>query len=198
MKTRKILIFTALPVVVLLFIYCGCNPGIIGSVANNLRPQETRNWCWAAVTQMLAEHEGIIVKQCDLADHRFGMTMCCDPATPGTTCPKADSCNRPGWPMLDYAGLTFSESGAALSWADVRDEIYCDENPMGFAYGTPGVVGHVVVIKGYITLAGIDYVVLNDPWGPCVGSERVITYNNYVDPAGSDTHWATFYNIAKK
>ena len=69
---------------------------------------------------------------------------------------------------------------------------------MGYAYGTPGVVGHVVVIKGYITVAGTDYVVLNDPWSPCEGTERLLEYNSYADPAGTATHWNTWYDIAKK
>ena len=69
---------------------------------------------------------------------------------------------------------------------------------MGYAYGTPGVVGHVVVIKGYITVAGTNYVVLNDPWAPCNGTERLLEYAFYADPAGTSTHWNTWYDIAKK
>lgn len=69
---------------------------------------------------------------------------------------------------------------------------------MGYAYGTPGVVGHVLVIKGYVTVGGTNYLVLNDPWSPCNGSERLITYNEYADPSGTATHWDTFYNLAKK
>lgn len=69
---------------------------------------------------------------------------------------------------------------------------------MGYAYGTPGVVGHVVVIKGYIIVAGTNYVVLNDPWDPCHGTERLLEYTFYADPAGTSTHWNTWYDIAKK
>jgi len=177
---------------------CCCNPEIIGSVANILRPQETGNWCWAATTQMLAQHFDIAVTQCDLANHRFGRTDCCDPETEGVPCPKRSECNSPGWPELDYAGLDFSETSTALSWSNIRKQIYCKKNPMGYAYGTPGVVGHVLVIKGYISVAGVDYLVLNDPWAPCVGAERLITYNEYADPAGSSTHWTTFYDLSKK
>lgn len=198
--TRQIRLF--LPLVILLFaltmIYSGCcNPEIIGSVPNNLRPQETNNWCWAAVTQMLAEHVDISVQQCDLANHRFGRSDCCNPQNAGIPCPKTNACNTPGWLELDFAGVTAETSSVALSWQTVRDQIYCAKNPMGFAYGTPGVVGHVVVIKGYISVAGTDYIVLNDPWNPCVGSERLITYDEYVDPAGTATHWETWYNIKK-
>lgn len=194
----KKLIFGILIVGVIFTLTSCCTPEIIGSVPNSLRPQETNNWCWAATTQMLAAHLGISVNQCDLANHRFGRTDCCDPQTAGTTCPKRVECNMPGWLELDYVGLKFSEANTALTWLNLRKQIYCTKKPMGYAYGTPGVVGHVLVIKGYITVAGTDYVVLNDPWGPCVGSERLITYNEYLDPAGTSTHWSTFYNIAKK
>lgn len=183
---------------VMSFSGCCCEPEIIGSVANTLQPQQTNNWCWAAVTQMLAQHVGIAVSQCDLANHRFGRTDCCTEETAGVPCPKTDDCDMPGWPELDYAGLTFNESSTARTWDAVRDELYCAKRPMGYAYGTSGVVGHVVLIKGYVTVGGTDWVVLNDPWSPCVGAERLISYDEYADPTGTSTHWATWYNIAKK
>ncbi|WP_430936585.1 papain-like cysteine protease family protein [Saccharicrinis sp. 156] len=175
-----------------------CTPEIIGSVPNTLRPQETNNWCWAATTQMLAQHHGIIVKQCDLANQRFGETTCCNPATDDDDCPKNALCNKPGWPMLDYVGLKADETSTALSWTSLKKQIFCGNRPMGYAYGTPGIVGHVLVIKGYITVGGTNYIVLNDPWAPCVGSERLITYAEYANPAGTATHWTTFYNVLKK
>ncbi|MDZ7743846.1 MAG: C39 family peptidase [Bacteroidota bacterium] len=197
MKTKLSILFISIMFIVFAA-GCICEPEITGSVPNNLRPQETNNWCWAATTQMLAEHLGIFVTQCDLANHRFGKTNCCDPKNDGSACPKTDDCNTPGWLELDYAGVKFNESGTALSWTDVRKQIYCSKKPMGYAYGTPGVVGHVVVIKGYLTIGGTDYVVLNDPWSPCNGAERIITYAQYENPAGSATHWSTWYNIEKK
>lgn len=175
-----------------------CTPEVVGSVQNTLRDQETNNWCWAATTQMLAEHFDISVKQCDLANHRFGETDCCDPEDEGSSCPKNSDCNRPGWLELDHVGLKFSETGTALSWSNLKKQIYCKKKPMGYAYGTPGVVGHVLVIKGYITVGNTNYVILNDPWSPCEGEERLITYEQYADPAGSSTHWSTFYDLAKK
>lgn len=175
-----------------------CKPEIIGSVPNTLRPQETNNWCWAATTQMLAAHLGISVNQCDLANHRFGKTNCCNPQNDGATCPKTNDCNTPGWLELDFAGVKFDESATALTWKNLKKQLYCSKKPMGYAYGTSGVVGHVLVIKGYITVSGTKYVVLNDPWSPCQGAERLITYDEYADPAGTSTHWNTWYNIAKK
>ncbi len=184
------------PAVIFAAFICGCcKPEITGSVANTLRPQETNNWCWAATTQMLAQHFKVSVTQCSLANQRFGMTDCCSPENEGASCPKNDDCNQPGWLMLTECGLAYNETGTALTWENLRKQIYCSKKPMGYAYGTDGVVGHVVVIKGYLTLNGTNYVVLNDPWAPCTGEERIITYDQYADPAGSATHWNTWYNI---
>lgn len=175
-----------------------CTPALIGSVNNNLRPQQTNNWCWAATTQMIAENEGISVTQCDLANHRFTKTNCCNDQPNDETCRKTNDCNDPGWLELDFVGLKFTEVGTALSWTELQKSIYCNKDVMGYAYGTSGVVGHVLVIKGYITLSGTNYVVLNDPWSPCNGEERIITYDEYVNPAGTSTHWSTWYRISKK
>lgn len=175
-----------------------CKPGIIGSINNNLRPQQTNNWCWAATTQMIAENEGVIVSQCDLANHRFGKNNCCNDEPTDASCRKTNDCNSPGWLELDFSGLKYSESGTAISWDKMKTNIYCAKNVLGYAYGQSGVVGHVVVIKGYVTLNNTNYVVINDPWSPCMGQERMITYEEYVDPTGLKTHWNTWYDISKK
>lgn len=196
MKNKSLKLIGVFAGLMLLLNAC-CKPEVTGSVANTLRPQETNNWCWAATTQMLAQHFNVSVTQCSLANQRFGFTNCCDPQNDGSSCPKTSDCNKPGWLMLTECGLTFEEDTNPLSWETLRKQIYCSKKPMGYAYGTPGVVGHVVVIKGYLTLAGTNYVVLNDPWGPCNGQERIITYDQYADPAGTSTHWRTWYNLKK-
>ena len=131
-KTKVADLFLSFGLVIFLISGC-CNPEIIGNVPNVLHSQETGNWCWAATTQMLAEHFGISVNQCDLANHRFGKTNCCDPQTAGTTCPKTNDCNTPGWPELDYVGLKFTDVGTALSFDDVKKQIFCSKKPMGYA-----------------------------------------------------------------
>lgn len=197
MKTK---VFLTSMVGGLLFLLQGCCTAsdVVGSVNNTLRPQETNNWCWAATTQMMAQNELITVKQCDLANHRFGKTNCCDHENEGQPCPKTEDCNDPGWLELDYAGVKFTETGTPLTWAKLKKSIYCKKDVLGFAYGTPGVVGHVVAVKGYVKVGETNYVVLNDPWPPCEGSERLITYEEYTDPAGTSTHWSTWYDISKK
>lgn len=181
----------------LLFITGCCKPEIAGNVPNVLRSQETSLWCWAATTQMLAQHFNISVTQCDLANHRFGKTNCCTPQNAGSACPKTNDCKKAGWLELDYAGLKFDESTSPLSYDDLKRQIFCSKKPMGYAYGGTG-IGHVLVIKGYVTVGSTNYLVLNDPWAPCVGAERLITYEEYADPAGDVTHWRTFFNIEKK
>jgi len=183
---------------VAVFISGCCPPKEFASVTNTLRPQETYNWCWAATTQMLAQHVGQTVTQCDLANHRFSKTNCCDFQNQGQSCPKTNDCNTPGWLELDFSGVKASETTTALSWSDLMKQIRCRHKPMGFAYGTPNVVGHVVVIIGYETIDGVDYVILNDPWTRCNGQVRAITYAEYVNPAGTATHWRTWYDIELK
>ncbi|MGB3547007.1 MAG: papain-like cysteine protease family protein [Saprospiraceae bacterium] len=190
-------LFFMLAATLLLWNGC-CEPELVGNVSNTLRDQETNNWCWAATTQMLAQHFDQTVKQCDLANERFSETACCSDEEEGNSCPKNNDCNRPGWLMLDFAGLTFSETTTAMSWEDLRKQVHCRKKPMGYAYGTSGVVGHVLVVKGYLTLSGTNYVVLNDPWSPCRGEERIITYAEYRDPDGASTHWRTWFDLAKK
>ncbi len=197
MKKTKSWRLLSLAGIALLLISSCCKPEITGSVANTLRPQETNNWCWAATTQMLAASQGVSVTQCSLANQRFSRNDCCNPQNDNGNCPKTNACNMPGWLMLTECGLNFEENTAALSWESLRKQIYCSKKPMGYAYGTPGVVGHVVVVKGYLSLNGTNYVVLNDPWSPCNGEERIITYAQYSDPAGTATHWRTWYNIKK-
>ncbi|HEX8490534.1 MAG TPA: C39 family peptidase [Chthoniobacterales bacterium] len=191
-----------LPLIAVVSAFClsgCCRPStILGNVPNTLRPQETDNWCWAATTQMLSQHLGLSITQCALANHSFNKTNCCTEQNAGTPCPKTADCNTPGWVDLDFAGAKSAESVAALTWTKLKKQIFCTKKPMGYAYGTDGVVGHVVVIKGYVSVGDTNYLLLNDPWAPCGGRERLITYEEYADPAGSSTHWNTWYDIAKK
>ena len=53
----------------------------------------------------------------------------------------------------------------------------------------------MMVAKGYVSLAGVNYVVILDPWAPCVGDERIITYDFYDAAPGHHTHWRTYYNV---
>lgn len=169
-----------------------CNPNpTLGSVSVTSRPQETNNWCWAATTHMVTDFLGHARTQCDLANERFGRTDCCTP----NGCPKIAACNMPGWTMFNEAGFNSTASAAALSWDALRKELFCGKRPMAYAYGPKtGGVGHVVVVSGYVEAAGIRYLSLNDPWAPCAGATRLLTYDEYSNSPTVD-HWETTHGI---
>lgn len=168
---------------------CNVN-GVIGSVSVPLEPQETNNWCWAATTEMIAHYFDQTCDQCALADEALGRTDCC-----AGTCPQTAACNQPGWVQFGSCGLTNEVSTEPLSWDDLRDQVYCAQEPMGFAYGAKtGGVGHVLVVNGYAEINGVAYVSLVDPWAPCNGANRFITYTEYSASTVND-HWSTFLNF---
>lgn len=168
-----------------------CTPALIGSQPVALRPQETSMWCWAAGGEMCMEFLGTSVDQCDEANQRFGLTTCCNNPVPGT-------CVVGGWPEFDKYGFSFATTawGVPLTFEEVKDQIYCDKKPFCFSWGWTGGGGHLMVVVGYITLGGEDYVVVNDPWPPNQGAQYVITYAEFVS-AANHTHWIDHYNITK-
>jgi len=168
-----------------------CNPEPIATQPVVLRPQETGMWCWAASGEMCMDFLGTDVIQCDEANKRFGRTDCCNNPVPG-------ACVNGGWPEFDKYGFTFTRtSDAPLSWEQVREQIYCRKKPFAFSWHWNGGGGHMMVVRGYVTLEGTNYVYVNDPWAPNVGTLRIQTYDSYVSGAGY-THWDDFYDITKQ
>lgn len=53
-----------------------------------------------------------------------------------------------------------------------------------------------MVLIGYVTINGTNYVTINDPWAPNVGDQRVIPYTEYVS-GSSYSHWNDYYNVTK-
>lgn len=54
-----------------------------------------------------------------------------------------------------------------------------------------------MVVIGYVTINGTDYVTINDPWPPNIGDQRVIT--NVAHASGSGySHWNDYYDITYK
>jgi len=101
-------------------------------------------------------------------------------------------------PEFDKYGFTFDRtSKTALSWEQVKNQIYCAKKPFAFSWHHNKGGGHMMVVIGYVTVNGTNYVAINDPWLPNIGDQRIITYNSFV--SGSDyTHWDDFYNVTKK
>jgi hypothetical protein len=188
---RKGVFLPIVSLLLLLLIYACCKPNnLIGFQLVTLKPQETNNWCWAATTQMITEFLGHGRTQCDLANQRFGRMDCCT-----GTCPKNAACNMPGWTMFAECDFKTDATAAPLSWDNIKNQIFCVKKPMSYAYGPKsGGVGHVVVVSGYFSVGGINYVTLTDPWSPCHGAIRFISYDEYSN-SGTTNHWETNYNI---
>ena len=167
-----------------------CNPEPLKSLSTTLRPQETNMWCWAASGEMCMDFLGTDVQQCDEANKRFGRTDCCSSPVPG-------ACINGGWPEFDKYNFSFSRtSNTALTWDQLKEQIYCKNKPVAYSWHWNGGGGHMMVARGYVTLEGVNYVYISDPWPPNTGDLRIITYAAYVSGAGY-THWDDFYDITK-
>ena len=173
--------------------YAGCcNPPLTTTHSVTLRPQQTSMWCWAASGQMVMEFLGTNVTQCDEANKRLGRNDCCNNPVPA-------ACVKGGWPEFDKYGFDFKRtSNTALTWSQVKNQIYCAKKPFAFSWHWPGGGGHMMVVTGYTTLEGTNYVYVNDPWAPNVGDQRIDTYDEYVARPGHHTHWDDFYDVTKK
>jgi hypothetical protein len=168
-----------------------CKPDPIGSQVVALSAQQTDMWCWAASGKMIMDFLGTPVTQCDEANRRFGRNDCCNGPTP-------NDCVNGGWPEFDKYGFTFKVTAdTALTWDQVKDQIFCKKKPFAFSWHWPGGGGHMMVATGYVTAGNVNYVSVNNPWPPNTGDQYVHTYDDYV--SGVDhTHWNDYYDVTKQ
>lgn len=175
--------------------------------------QQTGMWCWAASTQMILGYYGITVKQCALADSLLRKTYpkisCCDSSLgkPGCPLPNDPKCVHGGNFMVDKYGFTSEESHVPLSWLALTKQIDSLQSPMGYAIHSPAgdtvkglyvkTGGHLRVIRGYITVNGQNYLLINDPMPPCEGTVYPISYDEYAHGRGNWLQTTTLYNISK-
>lgn len=155
-------------------------------------PQETSMWCWAASGQMVMHFLGNNVAQCTQANNRFGRTDC--PCTQCSNPQPNPSCVIGGWPEFDKYGFTFQRtSNVALTWGQLKSELN-HGRPVAFSWHWDGGGGHMMVVVGYRKASGQSLVLIRDPWSPCNGDYRTITYSAYVS-GGGYTHWDDFHSI---
>jgi hypothetical protein len=193
----------AAPLVVAALVALGgcCSPGLIGNLPVTLHPQETSMWCWAGSGEMVMDYLGNDVAQCTQANNRFGRNDCpCNQC--GASPVPSPPCVNGGWPEFDKYGFTFERtSDAALSWdhlrADLSQQSKCRRTPVAFSWHWNGNGGHMMVVTGYVTLEGTNYVSILDPWAPCVGDASIIPYTEYVS-GGGYTHWDDFHHIRRQ
>ena len=188
-----------LPAVLAAFVAAGCctPSAIIGSQPVALEGQHTSMWCWAASGQMTMNFLGAspAVQQCDEANKRFGRTDCCNSPTPG-------DCVVGGWPEYSKYGFSADRTAdTALTFAQVKDQLYCKKKPVAFTWHWDGGGGHMMVLTGYAVIGGTEYVTINNPWPWSTtggGVQSVLLYSDYVSDPGDHTHWDDFYNITKQ
>lgn len=174
-----------------------CHPPLVSTIDVPTLPQQASNWCWAASGEMTMRFLGHDVAQCVEANNRFGLATCCEN--------NSGSCNNGGWPEYGKYGFTADQtSDTALTFSQIKSQIYCKKKPIAFSWHWPGGGGHMMVVKGYFTVNGVQYVDVNDPepytdLGTLVGgTETIMTFADYVSRTGDHTHWNDYYNITYK
>lgn len=197
--TRKHFLLILVLVLACLHISC-CKPGLIAALPVTLHPQETGMWCWAGSGQMVMHYLGNNVSQCTQANNRFGRTDC--PCAQCSNPVNNPPCVNGGWPEFDKYGFTFQRtSDTALTWDQLRKELSqnsaCGRTPVAYSWHWNGGGGHMMVANGYVTVEGTNYVSILDPWAPCQGDARIITYDAYVSGPGY-THWDDFHHIRRQ
>lgn len=183
-----------------------CVPPKTTALNVTLRPQQTDMWCWAASAQMVMEYLGKSVAQCTQANNEFNRSDCCNTPTPA-------ACISGGWPQFNIYGFSFQTTqNAALPWPTLQAQLsppklhmttlkvnnLCHFTPFTFTWHWVGGGGHMMVATGYTTNSGGNqYVFVNNPWAPGVGSTQTILYDVYVALPGDHTHWNDYYDVKK-
>jgi hypothetical protein len=178
-----------------------CTPGLVTGLPVSSHPQETGMWCWAGSGQMVMHYLGNNVAQCTQANNRFGRTDCpCHQCGPSPV--PSPPCVIGGWPEFHKYGFTSEHTtDAPLPWSTLRRELSqnssCGKRPFAFTWHWDGGGGHMMVANGYVTLDGTNYVSILDPWAPCAGDARILTYAAYVSGSGY-THWDDYYRVRQQ
>jgi hypothetical protein len=146
------------------------------------------------------DYLGHNVSQCVQANNLFDQTKCCDISLCPNDYAYDSDCVHGGWLEFEKYGFTYnSTSREALTWEQLTNQISGQSNsggkPIAFSWGWSGGGGHLMVVKGYQIIDGENYVEILDPWIPCVGDYKIITYEYYVSCPGDHEHWDDFYDV---
>lgn len=197
-------------ILVLVFTFiCSPHPGVVYGQLLEFRildaplfAQQTRFWCWAAGGEMIMDFFGKKVPQCEQANNRAKpkRSDCCLRPIP-------DGCLLTSWPDFLNNRFTFKSTPykIPLKWKILKNQI--DKNkPVGFSWlwlFESNTIGHYMVARGYVILAGYRLVLVNDP-APADkdkykgGSFKIYSYDYYVSSPHRHSHWHDQYNITKK
>jgi len=132
-----------------------------------------------------------VKQQCDVPSRYFGLTPrgCCAPI-PAT-------CVQGGWPPFDKYGYTWTETpNTALSWAEVKENLFCRNQAFAFTWLWDVGGSHMMVGSGYVTDGADQFVCVNNPLPMGSGQFYCHSYNEYVSGT-NHRHGKDFYNLVK-
>jgi hypothetical protein len=158
------------------------------------RHQEASDWCWAACGEMIMDHLGTDVSQCQLANDEFwasrGEIDCCEHKT-------SSPCNKTAFPHFEDYGFTCKKTqNAPLSWRQVKSQIQTKRKPFAFSWHWNGGSGHMMVMVGCGTADGEKWIEYWDPLAQIGTDYKLTTYDAYVKGNGY-THWDDLYDVTK-
>ena len=165
-----------------------CNPPSSNRLPVLYHRQGGDNWCWAASGQMIMEFLHTSVSQCDQANGFLRNTPCCDNDGKGL------HCDHPGWPRFGRYGFDYKTTSTALTWEQLKHEIYCEQRPVATAREFLDGSSHMVVIVGYDENYGKRDLFIADP------DDMSPPLWQYTEYAGTDIyrHLRDYYEIKRK
>lgn len=182
--------------------YARCTPPGSEMLNVKLYPQETNQWCWAAIGQTTMRYVGNVdITQCRQANNRLARNDCCQTPTPA-------GCVLGGGPEYPKYGFSHKEPGA-LGWPDLRRQLANGGpfrgRPFGFSWIwlapdasgklTPSGGGHMMVAIGYVSSKAGDFVEVQDPWPPNQGDHRFDLYSFWRQDPADHVHARDYVDI---
>lgn len=141
--------------------------------------QAKSNWCWAASSVSILQYYGISTSQCAFYSHVKG--------TNGCSTNEAEAYGTVQEGIHDFGVSSWNHSGA-LTYAEVKNQIDNQGSPIyvSWKWNTSTGGGHAVVIYGYDTYGGNDWIQHMDPSG---GTKTSMLYSNVKGGSGYNQTW---------
>ncbi len=165
-------------------------------------PQETGEWCWAAVGKTVMWHVGnVTVAQCTQANNRLSRSDCCQSPTPA-------ACVRGGGPEFGKYGFSHREvpplSPDALRRQLARAGPFRGR-PFGFNWTWTSLdaagrvvstnAGHLMVVIGYVDTPQGLFVEVQDPAPPGQGDHRFDRYDFWRAEPGDHVNVLNYVDV---
>jgi hypothetical protein len=150
-----------------------------------MQAQLASNWCWAATSNSVSHFYWSLSTwtQCKIVNAELGRTDACNTPTPA-------GANIPWYldKALDRTHNFVSIHAAPATFAQIRAEIDAGR-PMGARIGWNGGGGHFMVIYGYSTWLGQEYVDIDDP----IYGKSHLTLEDFSTNYQGSGSWTHYY-----